>query len=157
MERLAQDRFIYSPSERAILLAKEGAATISGITGRHRKEKDYEACIEFIGERGEQVKLPAGALRLLGEILTQMARGNAITLVPINAELTTQQAADILSVSRPYLIKLLENQEIPFAKKGTHRRVLLEDVQEYKAKIDAERMEALDSLIEQAQELDIGY
>lgn len=157
MGRSAQGGFLYSPSEHDKLLAKEGAATISEIIGRHRKEKEFDERIQFLDEQGEQVKLPAGALELLKNILIQMARGNAITLVPIHAELTTQQAADILNVSRPYLVKLLESNEIPFTKKGTHRRVLFKDVQEYKARIDAERMKVLDLLTEEAQELDMGY
>lgn len=104
-----------------------------------------------------QVVLPAAAVKLLKCILVQMAQGNAVTLVPIHAELTTQQAADILKVSRPHLVKLLEQGELPFTKKGTHRRVLFQEVMTYKARIDADRMAVVDEMTQQAQGLDMGY
>lgn len=148
---------VFSPSEHDIDLAKTGAPIISQILGRHRKEHNFDERIEFIDEKGEQVILPASALELLKNILVQMAQGNAITLIPVYAELTTQQAAEILNVSRPYLVKLLENGDIPFTKKGTHRRVLFKDVQTYKTMIDNQRMKALDELTSQAQALDMGY
>jgi excisionase family DNA binding protein len=103
------------------------------------------------------VNIPASALRLLFCVLSEMARGNAVSLIPMHAEITTQEAADILKVSRPYLVGLLEKGEIPFRKVGVQRRIQFRDVMEYKAHSDADRQSALDALARQAQELRLGY
>jgi excisionase family DNA binding protein len=103
------------------------------------------------------VKIPASALRLVASVLSEMARGNAVSLIPMNAELTTQEAADILNVSRPYLVGLLEKGAIPFRKVGVQRRAQFRDVMAYKARSDADRRAALDELTRQAQELRLGY
>ncbi len=108
----------------------------------------------------EKLTLPASALRLLVDMLTQMANGNAVTLISMHAdhaELTTQEAADFLNVSRPYLVKLLEKKQLPYRKVGTRRRVLVKDVLQYKSSIDTERLKTLHELTIQAQQLHMGY
>lgn len=90
------------------------------------------------------VRIPTVALRLLLEVLNEIAQGNAVSVIPIHAELTTQEAADVLGVSRPRLVQLLEKGEMRFHKIGTHRRVRYQDVIDYKKRIDAERRKASD-------------
>src|SRR5437762_415912 len=77
---------------------------------------------------GQELTLPKSATRLIAHLLTEMAQGNAVTIIPIHANLTTQEAADYLSVSRPYLIGLLEAGKMPFQMVGTHRRIRFEDL-----------------------------
>ena len=110
-----------------------------------------------ISETDEIVVIPAVAVRLLVELLSAMAEGNAVTLIPIHAELTTQQAADLLGVSRPFLVRHLEDGKIPFRKIGTHRRILFSDLTKFKHEMHANRLNALDELAAQAQELNMGY
>ena len=127
------------------------------VLSRHTKA-DQPLTLKVIdAEQEDPIQLPAGAVAMLMDILGAMAAGQGITLIPEKAELTTGQAADVLNVSRPYLVKLLEAGEIPFHKVGKHRRVLMEDVIRYKEASDRERETALDQLVEEAQEHNMGY
>ena len=102
----------------------------------------------------ETVEVPAPAMRLLRKILDEMARGNAVALAPpVQAELTTKQAADLLRVSRTHLVRLLDEGRIPCRKIGTHRRVRTEDVLAYRRNTEARRRNALDGLTAYDQEL----
>ncbi len=145
---------VFHPSSTEVDLARRSVPVLTKIMARCRVDAER---VQFLDEEDEQVVIPVSALELLKGILVQMAQGNAMIVIPIHAELTTQQAADILNVSRPYLVKLLEAGEIPFTKKGTHRRVLFKNIMDYKHKIDEQRMQVLDELTAQAQELDMGY
>lgn len=130
-----------SEDERAALTALEHLMTIQ--PGR---------AYRFVGPTGESVELPPSLGRLLRQAISLLARGRSISLVSLEKDLTTQQAADILNISRPYLVRLLEAGKIPFTKTGKHRRVRLTDLLEYKRRRDAERREALAELTRLSQE-----
>lgn len=106
---------------------------------------------------GEELTLPTAAAKLLTHLLTEMSQGNAVTLIPLHAELTTRQAADFLNVSRPHVVKLLEQKKIPFHKVGTHRRIRFSDLEAFKQTHQAARRRALDDLAAEAQEMGMGY
>ncbi len=119
----------------------------------------HEIRLQFLDEDAPPTAftLPATALRLLNEILKEMAKGNAVTLIPTNAMLTTQEAADILNVSRPFFVNLLEAGKMPYQRLGSHRRILFKDLMTFKEKADTARAEAMRRMTEEAQELDMGY
>lgn len=109
------------------------------------------------GDQKVEVVLPQRVFEDLLELLRQTAEGNAVTMVPIHAELTTQQAADLLNVSRPHLIRLLENGEIPHHRTGRHRRIRAEDLFAYRERRHQVSREALQGLADLSQEHDLGY
>jgi len=108
---------------------------------------------QLVGPQGEKLYLPDSVATLLACLVHELARGNAVTVVPIHAELTTQQAADLLNVSRPFLVKLLESGQIPFHLVGTHRRVYFRDLMAYRQQQSQQRREALARMAQEAQEL----
>jgi excisionase family DNA binding protein len=116
-----------------------------------------EADVKVRLDDNTEVTLPKAATRLLHYLLTQMSLGNAVTLIPIHAELTTQEAADFLNVSRPYLIKLLKAKRIPYHMAGTHRRIKFTDLETYRKNVEKERETVMEELARQAQELGMGY
>ena len=123
---------------------------------KERSENGQPAHLRLV-EIGIEIEVSADAGRTLAEVFSQMAEGNAVSVMPQKAELTTQEAADLLYMSRPYLINLLDAGQIPSRKVGTHRRILREDVAAYKARIDEARLVTLQELAAQAQELGMGY
>jgi excisionase family DNA binding protein len=143
------------PSDSEVELARHSSRVLAGL--KLKKTKTIDISLETDNHHHSSVTLPLSAFKLLVSILTQMAEGNAVTLIPVHAELTTQEAADLLNVSRPFLIRLLEEKKIPFRKVGTRRRVLFQDLMDYKTKIDAARRKTLDELADEAQELNMGY
>jgi excisionase family DNA binding protein len=147
-----RDPFV--PSEEEVRLAKESSRILAT---RIRPEGSAKLRLVDDDRESEIVVLPNSAMRLFVDMLGHMARGDAVMLVPVNAELTTQRAADLLNVSRPFLIQLLEKGEIPHHMVGTHRRVRASDLMRYKARIDKQRMAILDELAKEAQELGMGY
>jgi excisionase family DNA binding protein len=109
------------------------------------------------GVLADKIELPPAVIRVLSETLSYLAQGKEVTVIPQTVDITTQQAAAVLRVSRPFVVKLLEAGEIPFRKVGKHRRILLEDVVAYKERIDLNRLKTLEKLTAQAQELNLGY
>jgi excisionase family DNA binding protein len=140
------------PSDADSLLAKE----TSRVLASHIPASDpMELRIPNDSSPAGTVRLPVSAARLLVRILEEMARGNAVTLIPVHAELTTQEAAEMLNISRPSLIQLLEEGKIEYRKVGTHRRVRFEGLMRYKRNADAARRAALEELAAYDQELGI--
>lgn len=139
------------PSPRETELARESSRLLAACVGRG------ETARLRVIDGDQDITVPVSALRMLVDILAEMAAGHAVTLVPHSAELTTQQAADFLSVSRPHLVALLERGELPFRKVGTHRRIQFKDVVEYRDRSLRSRRQALDELAGDAQDLGLGY
>jgi excisionase family DNA binding protein len=144
------------PTPPDIAIARDSGQRLSRYA---RSNRPLTLRVENESRQPEQppIQLPAGAVTLLLNILEAMAAGRGVTIIPENAELTTVQAAEVLNVSRPFLIKLLEEGAIPHRKVGKHRRVRMEDVMAYKERVDRDREGILDQLVAQAQELDMGY
>ncbi|WP_205623020.1 helix-turn-helix domain-containing protein [Sciscionella marina] len=103
----------------------------------------------------DPVTIPRPAMDLLVRVLAAMSAGQAVNVMPAHAELTTRQAADLLNVSRPFLIGLLESGEIQFRKVGTHRRVYVESLLDYQRRDGAQRLDAADELSKLSQDMDL--
>ncbi|MFO0927369.1 MAG: helix-turn-helix domain-containing protein [Gemmataceae bacterium] len=153
MSTLIPDHFeMVAPSEADARLAQESSRILAT-----RKLSKRASVRLRIDDETEEVLVPASAVRLLLHALTEMSQGNAVTLIPTHAELTTQQAADLLNVSRPYVVKLLDEGKIPSRTVGKYRRIRFDDLMAYKRKDDDARAEVLDRLTAEAQELGLGY
>lgn len=145
------DKTTTPPSDEDKKIAAQSSRQLAALIG-----KGEQAHIRVVdGE--EDITVPMSAMRMLVDILAHMADGEAVTLIPQHAELTTQQAADFLNISRPFFVKLLEEGKLAFHKVGSHRRVYFSDLIAYKEQSMDERSKAVDELVKQAQELKMGY
>lgn len=145
---------IILPTNKDITLAEESGRKLSAYV---RSTKEPTIQLVKKGKSSEIITLPTGVLQLLMHILSQMAHGNAVSIIPVHSELTTQQAADLLNVSRPFLVTLLEEGKIPFRRVGSKRRVLAKDILHYKQNIDKKRLDVLAELANEAQKHNMGY
>jgi len=141
---------INKPSKIEQKIAMESYDSLSAIIEQLNTETEIE-----IEETQDKIIVPLRALKLFGSILKAMAEGKPVSIVPQATEVTTQKAAEILGCSRPHLVKLLEEGKIPFVKIGKHRRILFEDVMEFKNQMKAEQKKHLIDMMNSDEELGI--
>lgn len=144
---------VHLPSAEDVAQAKASSRTLSKYASADRVQ------LSLRGSNGEadELILPGHIIQILLDVLGEMSQGNAISLIPHHQEISTQEAAHLLNVSRPFLVKLLESGDIPFHKVGAHRRVRLTDVLDYKERNNQQRTKALDELATLSQKEDMGY
>nr|WP_287938643.1 helix-turn-helix domain-containing protein [Algoriphagus sp.] len=140
------------PTTKEQTTAKQSVTALREITSATKQGPTMMIRVE-----GKSLSVPTKAVKLLEKVLDQMALGNSVQVTSIETELTTQQAADLLNVSRPHLVKLLDTGKIPFRKVGSHRKVSLKDLQKYEADLKEIRRKGLDFLVKEAQEMGLGY
>lgn len=136
---------------------QQKALKSSKLLAKQKIRKNQKVVNFKLVNSGEILSIPIQAFELLEKALEQMAIGNTLTLVENEKLISTQKAAEILNVSRPHIVKLLENGTIPFEKVGTHRRIKIADIIKYKEQLIKVRKKALSSLTNQAQKLKMGY
>lgn len=143
------------PTREEAILAKLCSQELSAII----ETKAETQTVSVTDTKGEMhaVNMPVNALRLLVDLLTELGEGNTVKLVPVHAELTTQEAADLLNVSRPTLVRLLDDGAIPYHRVGNRRKVKFADLRSYQLKLEQDRLSSLSELSELDQALGLGY
>jgi len=135
------------PSDHEITQAREASRQLARLLPADDSTANAPALrLVTDDNQHEMIAIPPGALRLLVDMLTQLGQGRAVTVLPQNAELTTQEAADYLNVSRPYVVKLIEEEKLPARKVGTRRRVAFDDLLRFDEQQRARQRAALDEL-----------
>ena len=142
------------PDDHERELAAEAYRTLQGLP---QSTDDVALAVTAEGRGVSSVRVPASVLRLLVTALSEMACGNGVSVLPLHTELSTQEAADLLNVSRPYLVGLLEKGEMAYRKVGSQRRVRLQEVLAYKARSDIDRRAALNELAQLGQDIGVGH
>lgn len=144
-----------TPDEQDARLAREALVRVRRYLVEHPGDPHQVVQVRAEESGAEQLTLPRSVVEAVAAILAHMAAGRAVSVVPHNGELTTQQAADLLNVSRPFLIGLLEAEEIEHHRVGSHRRITAASLLDYKRRDDARRRGVADDLTVLSQELGI--
>lgn len=142
------------PSAADTAAARESTPRLAGALAK--ANGTVKLHLEEAEGANEPIAIPSAAFQLLLAILSEMARGNAVRVIPQHAELTTGETAELLNVSRPYVVRLLDEGRIPSHKVGTHRRVLLKDVMAYREEHYRARSAVLDRMAAIDQELGLA-
>lgn len=151
-DRIRRMTPVAAPPEQQAQVAALSRAIEGMVQGRKRRAPKCQ----LVGPNGETISIPESVFYVLKRVAEVMARGDSITVVPVGKEVTTQQAADLLNVSRQYLVRLLDEGRIPFRKTGKHRRLRIEDVLSFKEKRDKDRRAGLRELSRLTQDFG-GY
>lgn len=141
-----------TPGENEAAIARDALVRVKEFLRSHPGD-EHEPVLVTVQEDAERLALPRSAIELMARILAHMAAGQSVSVVPLHAELTTQQAADMLNVSRPFLVGLLDADEIEYRMVGTHRRIKASSLISYQRRDDARRRGAADELTALSQEL----
>ncbi len=150
---MASNEQVHMPTEKEIELAKASSRTLS----KYSFKDEVHFSIENASGKPDSFSLTGHTLRLFLDSLAEISRGNAVSIAPHHQELSTQEAAEILNVSRPFFVKLLKNNEIPYKRVGSHRRIYLRDILTYKQDVDRRRLTVLDELTQHSQQNKMGY
>lgn len=136
--------------ERTVLPPKDPADLsrfAEGLAGVQDPSRAY-----LVGPAGSRIEVPHELYTVLRDVVEALSQGLAITIAPHNTMLTTQEAADLLNISRPTLVRLLTGGEVPYMMRGRHRRVLLRDVLDYRERARRERRQVLDEMAANGEE-----
>lgn len=145
----------FIPSKEDALLAGKALESLSKLIEGHHNMPRIIPLASL--SKFKELVMPIGIFELILELLNQAAQGHSVTLIPSNKEFTTQEAADLLNVSRPFVIKLLEEGKIPFHKVGAHRRIKAQDLMTYRRAGEEESLEAFQELAKLSQKMELGY
>lgn len=138
-------------------MAIHGQRVLASCLSGRSKTRRIQVFGDGDGDGVYEMELSTSTLRLVEEILLEIANGRAVRIVPVHAELTTQEAADLLNVSRPHMVKLLEDGELPFHRTGKHRRIRLDDLMRFKKTREKDSVKAMGEFSDQTQKLGMGY
>ncbi|MFL0800831.1 MAG: helix-turn-helix domain-containing protein [Agarilytica sp.] len=150
---MASNEHVHMPTEKEIDLAKASSRTLS----KYSFKDDVQFSIDKPAGKSDSFSLTGHTLRLFLDSLAEISRGNAVSILSHHHELSTQEAAEILNVSRPFFVKLLKDNEIPYKRVGSHRRIYLRDILTYKQDVDRRRLAVLDELTQHSQRHQMGY